>query len=64
MTAERRREPRVSGPCEATWSGTSIHRTGRVSDFSLWSCFVEDTALPAKGKRVTAYAASAGRRPH
>lgn len=50
---ERRGEQRVSGPFEATWSGSSGHRTVRVVDFSLTGCFVEDIATPATGERVT-----------
>jgi hypothetical protein len=53
MPGDRRGAHRVSGPFEATWSGTSGHRAVRVADFSIAGCFVEDIATPATGERVT-----------
>jgi hypothetical protein len=53
MTGDRRSQPRVTGPFEATWSGTSGHRRVRIADFSLTGCFVEDIAAPVMGERVT-----------
>ena len=53
MTTDRRVHPRVRGPFEASWSGTSGHRRVRVVDFSLAGCFVEDIATPAMDERVT-----------
>jgi hypothetical protein len=52
MTSERRRQLRFVGPFEATWSGTSGHRSVRVPDFSTTGCFIEDTAPPAIGEAV------------
>ena len=52
MAAERRQQPRIAGPFEASWNGTSGRRNVRCSDFSLTGCFIEDIALPREGEQV------------
>lgn len=52
MTTERRGTERVRGPFDASWSGTSGHRTVRITDISETGCFIEDLATPATGERV------------
>lgn len=52
MTTERRAAARIRGPFEASWSGTSTHRSVRITDVSDTGCFIEDLAAPAPGERV------------
>jgi hypothetical protein len=48
---ERRAHPRIKGPFEGWWDGTS-RQTGRVVDLSLGGCFVESVQLPTNGQVI------------
>ena len=48
---ERRAHPRIKGPFEGWWDGTS-RQTGRLVDLSLGGCFVESVQLPTAGQVV------------
>jgi hypothetical protein len=48
---ERRAHPRIKGPFEGWWDGTS-RQTGRLVDLSLGGCFVESVQLPKDGQVV------------
>jgi PilZ domain len=49
--AERRAHPRIKGPFEGWWDGTS-RQSGRLVDLSMGGCFVESVQLPNNGQVI------------
>ena len=49
--AERRAHPRIKGPFEGWWDGTS-RQSGRLVDLSMGGCFVESVQLPKNGQVI------------
>ena len=48
---ERRAHPRIKGPFEGWWDGSS-RQAGRLVDLSMGGCFVESVQFPSKGQIV------------
>lgn len=41
MDVERRNQPRLAGPYDGSWSGSSGQRHCRITDLSAGGCFVD-----------------------
>ena len=58
--SERRAHPRVKGPFEGFWDGSTT-RAGRISDLSVGGCFIESlTPQPHAGQHITVSIAVSG----
>jgi hypothetical protein len=52
MSIERRIHPRLTGPFDGSWDGTSGMRTCRITDLSAGGCFIDAVAAPASGSTI------------
>ena len=54
MTAnhDRRLSPRLKGPFDGSWDGSSGMRTCRITDLSAGGCFVDALAAPEVGSAI------------
>ena len=49
MTSERRQQPRLKGPYDGSWSGSSGMRQCRITDLSAGGCFVDSFTAAEPG---------------
>jgi hypothetical protein len=49
---QERRYPRVPGPFDGSWNGSSNRRDVRIIDLSLGGCFIDDLTRPAPGEAI------------
>lgn len=52
MPQERRRTPRLNGPFDGTWNGTSGSRDCRITDLNAAGCFIDTLARPEVGSAL------------
>ncbi len=57
---ERRVHPRLKGPFEGSWEGSSA-RVNRIIDVSVGGCFIESVTAPASAQHIRISISFAGR---